>query len=50
MKREHLRREIKLINEEISLLDQKLKRSPSEESRLDELLAQIIALQRQIKD
>lgn len=49
VKKESLRHEIALINEEISKLDSSLKRTPAEESRLDELLALIVQKQMAIK-
>ncbi len=49
VKKESLRREIMLINEEISQLDSSLKRTEEEEKKLDELLALIIQKQAAIK-
>lgn len=49
VKKESLRREIMLINEEISQLDSSLKRTAEEEKKLDELLALIIQKQAAIK-
>ena len=49
VKKESLRREIMLINEEISQLDSSLKRTEEEEKRLDKLLTQIVVKQREIK-
>ena len=50
LRKEALRSDIDQINQEITQLDHKLKRSADEEARLDELLAQIIAKQAQIKN
>jgi len=49
VKKEALRREIALINEEISQLDSSLQRSSDEEARLDQLLAEIVQKQAEIK-
>ena len=49
VKKESLRREIMLINEEISQLDSSLKRTEEEEKKLDELLTLIIQKQAAIK-
>ena len=50
LRKEALHGEIDKINQEITQLDHKLKRSAAEEARLDELLAQIVAKQAQIKN
>jgi DNA primase len=49
VKKEALRREIALINEEITKLDSSLKRSSEEETRLDQLLTEIVQKQAEIK-
>jgi len=49
VKKESLRREIMIINEEISQLDSSLKRTAEEEKKLDQLLSLIIQKQTAIK-
>ena len=49
VKKESLRREIMVINEEISQLDSSLKRTVEEEKKLDQLLSLIIQKQAAIK-
>ncbi len=49
VKKESLRREIMLINEEISLLDSSLERTEAEEKKLDQLLSVIIQKQAAVK-
>lgn len=49
VKKESLRREIMLVNEEISQLDSSLKRTTEEEKKLDQLLTLIVQKQAAIK-
>jgi len=49
VKKESLRREIMLVNDEISKLDSSLKRTDEEEKKLDELLTLIVQKQAAIK-